>query len=300
MRTAILAALLTTTALAQPGGGGPATAPATRIFEGEAARVATGFQFTEGPLWHPGGYLLFSDIPANHIYRLAADGSTSVWRADSGSSNGLALARDGRLLACEHGTRRVSISRSAEAVETLAERWQGRRFNSPNDAAVSASGSVYFTDPPYGLGTRPRELDFQGVYRVTPGGQVDCLRRDVRTPNGIVFAPDEKALYIADTEANHVRVFAVQADGTLDAGRVFAEVKTPDGLKVDREGRLFVTSAEGIVVVAPDGSRVSVLAVPEVPANCAFGEVDGKTLYITARTSLYRVRVLTPGIVPGR
>lgn len=294
MRTVIVVALLAAAAQAQP-----AAAPAAAIFTGEPERLATGLKFTEGPLWHPDGFLLFSDIPANHIYRLQADGSTTVWRADSGSSNGLTLDREGRVLACEHGNRRVSITRSTGAVEALAERWEGARFNSPNDAALRADGSIYFTDPPYGLGNRPREIPFQGVFRITAEGRIECLARDFRMPNGIAFAPDQKALYVADTEANHVRVFAVAPDGSLSDGRVLAEVRTPDGMKVDQAGRVFVTSGDGVVVLAPDGARLAVLAFPEVPANCAFGGADGKTLYVTARTSLYRVGVVTPGIVPG-
>ena len=297
MRRAILTAILAVAAHAQPAP--PPPPPTTSVFAGEPERLARGFQFTEGPLWHPDGYLLFSDIPANRIYRLAADGSTTVWRADSGSSNGLTLDREGRLIACEHGNRRVSITRGTDAIVALAERWEGARFNSPNDAAVSAAGSVYFTDPPYGLGKRPREIDFQGVFRVTADGRVDCLARDFRKPNGIAFSPDESRLYVADTEASQVRVFAVRPDGSIADGRVLAEVKTPDGMKVDRAGRLFVASGDGIVVLAADGTRLAVLAFPETPANCAFGAADGRTLYVTARTSLYGVRVVSPGMVPG-
>lgn len=272
---------------------------AAAVFAGPVEVAATGFQFTEGPVWHPEGFLLFSDIPANRIYRLQADGSATVWRADSGSSNGLTVDRQGRLIACEHGNRRVSRTMADGTVTALAERWEGARFNSPNDAAVRADGSVYFTDPPYGLGKRPREIDVQGVYRVGPDGRVDCLLRDFRKPNGIAFSPDESQLYVADTEANHVRAFAVRPDGTLGEGRVLAEVKTPDGLKVDRAGRLFVTSGDGVVVLAPDGTRLTVMAFPEVPANCAFGGTDGRTLYVTARKGVYRVRLNSPGILPG-
>ncbi len=266
------------------------------IFEGEPRQAATGFQFTEGPLWMPQGFLLFSDIPANRICRLDPDGKVSVWRADSGSSNGLTLDAQGRLVACEHGNRRVSVTQPDGAAAPLAERWEGRRFNSPNDAALrQADGSIYFTDPPYGLGDRPREIDFQGVFRVRPDGRVDCLARDFRKPNGIAFSPQEDTLYVADTEAGHVRAFPVAPDGSLGEGRVLAPVKTPDGLKVDTAGRLFVTSGDGVVVLGPDGARLAVLALPEVPANCAFGGEDGKTLYVTARRSVYAVRVATPG-----
>jgi gluconolactonase len=249
----------------------------------------------------PAGFLVFSDIPANRIYRLEVDGKAAVWRADSGSANGLTLDANGCLLACEHGNRRVSVTRADGTVEALAERWEGRRFNSPNDAALRlADGSLYFTDPPYGLANRPREIDFQGVFRAYAGGRVECLLRDFRKPNGIAFSPDQDWLYVADTEAGHVRIFSVGPDGVLAGGHVLAEVKTPDGLKVDTAGRLFVTSADGVVVLAPDGSRLTTLVLPEVPANCAFGDADGKTLYVTARKSVYRVRVVTPGIVPGR
>lgn len=300
MRTVTSALLVAAAALAQPAATTPAAAPATAVFAGEPERVATGFQFTEGPVWHPGGFLLFSDIPANRIHRLESDGSTTVWRADSGSSNGLILDREGHLLACEHGNRRVSVTRDNGAVEALAERWEGARFNSPNDAALHANGSIYFSDPPYGLGDRPREIAFQGVFRIAVGGRVDCLVRDFQMPNGLAFAPEQEVLYVADTAANHVRAFKVAADGTLTDGRVLAAVSTPDGMKVDRGGRLFVTSSDGVVVLAADGARLAVLGLPEVPANCAFGDADGRTLYVTARSSLYRVRVATPGLVAGR
>lgn len=297
----LLAAVTCAGVLTGPAHAQPVPPPAaTPSFASPVETAATGFQFTEGPVWHPDGFLLFSDIPANRIYRLAADGTATVWRADSGSANGLTLDRQGRLIACEHGNRRVSITAADGTVAALAERWEGARFNSPNDAAVRADGSIYFTDPPYGLGKRPREIEFQGVFRAFPDGRVACLVRDFRKPNGIAFAPDENRLYVADTEANHVRVFPVQTDGSLAAGAVLAEVKTPDGMKVDRAGRLFVTSGDGVVVLAPDGTRLAVLTCPEVPANCAFGGTDGQTLYVTARKGVYRVRLAAPGILPGR
>jgi gluconolactonase len=297
MRIFLASSVIGLSLLAQPA---PPPAAGAGVFSGEVERVATGLQFTEGPVWMPEGYLLFSDIPANRIYRLVPGAASTVWRADSGSSNGLTLDRSDLLIACEHGNRRVSVTRAGGVVEALAERWEGARFNSPNDAAVRTDGSIYFTDPPYGLGDRPREIAFQGVYRIRPDGRIDCLVKDFVKPNGIALSPDESVLYVADTEANHVRCFAVAPDGALGAGRVLADVKTPDGMKVDRAGRLFVTSGDGVVVVAPDGARVTVLAVPETPANCAFGDADAKTLYITARNSVYRVRLATPGILPGK
>lgn len=302
MRTALVelvAAATLACGLSRPLCAQAVSAVSPALFAGPVETVATGFQFTEGPLWHPEGVLLFSDIPANHIYRLTTAGVASIWRADSGSANGLTFDRDGRLVACEHGNRRVSVTAADGTVAARAERWEGARFNSPNDAALRADGSLYFTDPPYGLGKRPREIDFQGVFRVAPAGAVTCLARDFRKPNGIAFSPDQSQLYVADTEANHVRAFAVAADGSLDAGRVLAAVKTPDGLKVDQAGRLFVTSGDGVVVLASDGARLAVLAFPEIPANCAFGGSDGKTLYVTARKSVYRVLLTSPGIVPA-
>jgi len=263
-------------------------------------RIATGFQFTEGPLWHPDGYLLFSDIPADRIYKWSPDGELEVFRQPSGNSNGLTLDRLGRLIACEHGHRRVSRTEADGSVDPLATHYQGKRLNSPNDVVVTSDGSIYFTDPPYGVQPEERELDFQGVYRIGAEGTLTLLADDFERPNGLAFSPSERILYVDDTPRRHVRAFDVLADGTLANGRAFAEMQSPasggpDGMKLDVQGNLYVTGAGGTWLFDPDGHHLGTLVTPEQPANLAFGGADRRTLYITARTSVYRVRTRLPG-----
>jgi len=260
--------------------------------------IATGLQFTEGPVWHAGGYLLFSDINASRIYRWH-DGELDIYRAPSGQSNGLTLDEAMRLVACEHENRRVS--REAEGrVEALATHYEGHRLNSPNDVVVRSDGRVFFTDPPYGIGEEQRELPYNGVFTIAPDGDLELLATDFDRPNGLAFSPDEGTLYIADTSRHHVRAFDVGADGGLSGGRVFAEVREggrPDGMKVDREGRLWVCAA-GIEVFAADGRPLGLIDVPQRPANCAWGE-GGGTLFVCARTAVYRLRTSVAGIGPA-
>ncbi|MFL5807438.1 MAG: SMP-30/gluconolactonase/LRE family protein [Roseiflexaceae bacterium] len=268
---------------------------------GDPERIAGGFQFTEGPIWHPDGYLLFSDIPANRIYKWRPGGDVAIWRADSGNSNGLTLDRAGRLIACEHGNRRVSRTEANGDVITLAGEYGGRRLNSPNDVVVRSDGAIYFTDPPYGITPEQQEQPHNGVYRILPDGALDLLAGDLERPNGLAFSPDESILYIDDSAHRHVRAFDVRPDGTLANGRIFADMDhpqpgSPDGMKVDVAGNVYVTGATGVWVFAPDGAHLGVIVTPERPANCAWGGADRRTLYITAKTSLYRVRVQVPGV----
>jgi gluconolactonase len=261
------------------------------------AVVAEGLGFTEGPVWHPDGYLLFSDIPNSRIHRWR-EGELSIYREPSGQSNGLTL--DGRtgVVACEHESRRVSVERDGR-VEPLATEFDGKRLNSPNDVVVRSDGRIFFTDPPYGITEDQRELPYNGVFSVSPQGDLSLLATDFDRPNGLAFSPDERTLYIADTARHHVRAFDAAADGALGNGRVFAEVRRegrPDGMKVDREGRLFVC-ATTVQVFAPDGRPLGVIDCPQLPANCAWGE-DGSTLFITARTGVYSIRTATLGIAP--
>lgn len=270
------------------------------VESGEPIRIADGLQFTEGPVWHKEGYLLFSDIPDNKIYKWLPNGNLEVYRSPSGNSNGLTLDQRGRLIACEHGNRRVSRTETDGQIISLAERYQEKRLNSPNDVVVKSDGSIYFTDPPYGVQPDQRELDFQGVYRIDPNGTLELLADDFEKPNGIVFSPDEKILYVADTDRKHVRAFDVQSDGSLANGRIFADLSAekvhgPDGMKVDIYGNLYVTS--GVVwVFNKEGKHLGNIVTPEAPANCAFGDDDYKTLFITARTSVYKVRLKVQGL----
>jgi gluconolactonase len=264
-------------------------------------QIAKDLQFTEGPVWKD-GYLLFSDIPADTIYKWTPDGKLEKFRSPSGNSNGLTLNRQGRLIACEHGNRRVSRTESDGTIKSLAEKYKGKRLNSPNDVVVKSDGSIYFTDPPYGVQDEQRELDFQGVYRIAPDGMLTLAAGDFDRPNGLAFSPDEKVLYIADTARKHVKAFDVKSDGTLANSRVFADlsvdkVNGPDGMKVDVNGNLYVTS--GVVWIFDSaGKHLGDIAIPESPANCAFGGADYKTLFITARTSVYKVQLKIAGISP--
>ncbi|HEV8324837.1 MAG TPA: SMP-30/gluconolactonase/LRE family protein [Myxococcota bacterium] len=282
---------------------GPAADPLAGA--GAVTLVAGGFMFVEGPQWVASrGTLLFSDIPGDTIYELTpGTGAVAPFRTPSGNSNGLGLTPDGRLLAAEHGNRRVSVSDLGGPPAALADAYMGAALNSPNDVVARSDGTVYFTDPPYGITDAQRELSFMGVFRVpAPGAPVpdpvaewmgDLLAR----PNGIGLSPDESVLYVSDTDAGVVRAFDVAAGGALGVERVLsADVPGADGLAVDAAGNLFVATSAGIRALSPDGATWGTLAVPEQPANCAFGDADARTLYITARTSLYQVRLAGPGL----
>lgn len=252
-------------------------------------RVATNFQFAEGPVWHPEGYVLFSDVQGNRIVKWTALNQTTTFRQPSGNSNGLVFDVQGGLIACEHSNRRVSRTDLEGKIISLADRYNGMRLNSPNDLALKSDGSVYFTDPPYGINPGQQELPFNGVFRISPEGGLTLLAQDFDRPNGLAFSPDETKLYIADTSRGHIRIFDVQADGTLQGGDVFVQVSSPDGMKVDDKGRLYIASSSGIAVFMPDGEAFGTIEFPEQPANCCFGDPDKRALFVTARTSLYKV-----------
>jgi gluconolactonase len=274
------------------------------VGDAQVEKVADGFQFTEGPVWVPDEYLVFSDIPADTIYKWSpGEGKAEVFRRPSGHSNGLTLDRQGRLVACEHD-RRLSRTEPDGTVVTLAERYQGKRLNSPNDIVVKSDGRIYFTDPPYGLPgqSEGKELDVNGVYRLDPeDGTLALVDASFERPNGLAFSPDESVLYVDDSYGGHVRAFDVGEDGMLSNGRVFVKLErpgaagVPDGMKVDVHGNVFCTGPGGVWVVAPSGEVLGTIDVPEVPANLAWGDEDLKTLYITARTGLYRIRLRTGG-----
>jgi gluconolactonase len=287
-------------------------------------KLATGFHWVEGPVWVPreGGYLLFSDIPPNRVYRWKDDKAT-LFLEPSGytgteqnyvepGSNGLLLDPEGRLILCQHGDRRVArLKDDGKTFTTLVDRYQGKRLNSPNDGVFHSNGDLYFTDPPYGLmrkdvkGFPGRELDFCGVYRLSKDGKLTLLTREMSKPNGIALSPDEKTLYVANSDPERAvwMAFDVKEDGTLGAGRVFKDVTSwvgkerpglPDGMKVDRDGNLWATGPGGVHVFAPDGKHLGSLATGVPTANCSWGN-DGSVLYVAADKSLARIQTKTRG-----
>jgi len=264
-------------------------------------KVSTGYKFTEGPVWSPTGTLLFSDIPENKIWEIGKE--TKVWRNPSGNSNGLTFDKQGRLIACEHGNRRVTRLEKDGKITVLADSYDGKKLNSPNDVVVKSDGAVYFTDPPYGIDRKDQELPFKGVFRVKPGGKPELLVKDFDMPNGLCFSPDESKLYIADSSGlRHIRVFKVEKDGTLSGGEVFATITdsagVPDGMKIDTQGKLYAAGPGGVWIFDTAGKHIDTIPVPETPANLAWGDKDGRTLYITARTSIYKVRLNVGGEPP--
>ncbi len=270
--------------------------------EGLLEVLATGFKFTEGPVWSvKGGYLLFSDIPANQIKMYTPGVGVTTFREPSRNSNGLTFDKELRLLACEF--RRVSRTERDGSIVTVATHYGGKRLNNPNDIVVKTDGAIYFTDPTYGCPPEEKELPYQGVYRVTPKhGELTLLVDDFEQPNGLTFSPDEKLLYIADSSDRcYVRVFDVQPDGSLANGRLFADLKSnkpggPDGMKVDVEGNVYVSAAGGLWIYAPTGKLLGIINTPERPFNCGWGDDDWRSMYLCAHTSLYRILLKIPGI----
>jgi gluconolactonase len=284
-------------------------------------RLASGFNWSEGPVWVSAGpHLLFSDVPENVVYRWKEGAGVTPFQEPSGytsgpprpgemGSNGLTLDAEGRLVLCQHGDRRVARLEKDGRFTTLADRYDGKRFNSPNDLVYKSNGDLYFTDPPYGLPKQAddpgRELPFFGVYRLSKGGGVTLLTKDLTRPNGIAFSPDEKTLYVAISDASKPvwMAYDVKADGTIANGRVFFDATAlrkqglkglPDGMKVDKAGNLWATGPGGVLVLAPDGRHLGTINTGEATANCAFGG-DGR-LYITADMHLCRIKVTTKGL----
>ena len=291
--------------------------------DAQIEKLADGYMFTEGPVWvrrgQPGPYLLFSDIPANAIRKWSPTEGTSdfmypVFDGDPGDrsqvgSNGLLIDGEGRLVLCEHGNRRVSRVENDGSLTVLADRYDGKRLNSPNDAVFHSNGWLYFTDPPYGLAGQDvdpdKELGFNGIYRVSPEGEVELLVHDQTRPNGLGLSPDERTLYVANSDRSDKVWYAYDdlEDGTLASGRVFYDVNdqeapgAADGMAIDRNGNLFATGPGGIWVISPDGTHLGSIQPDEVPANAGWGD-DGNTLYMTGRTGLYRIRLNTGGAIP--
>jgi gluconolactonase len=270
-------------------------------------RLGTGYAFTEGPVWHPKDrHLIFSDMPGDHMRRWTESGGVTTFRRPASMANGNAYDRRGRLITCEHATSRVTRTEPDGSITTLASHHNGRELNSPNDVVVKSDGAVYFTDPIYGrieyYGVkREPQLDFRGVYRVEADGTCRLLADDFGQPNGLCFSLDEKTLFVNDTERNHIRVFEVAGDGSLSGGRVWAETTgegkgAPDGMKIDSAGNLYCCGPGGIHVFDRHAACLGVIRMPEVQANFCWGGGDLKDFFVTASSSLYRLRVKVPGL----
>jgi gluconolactonase len=265
----------------------------------QVERVVAGRQFSEGPVWSPEGYLLFTDIPANRIYKYTPGEGLEVARENSGAANGLALDSKGRLYTCEGGRRRVIRMDSAGKVEVLAERFEGQRFNAPNDIAVRRDGHLWFTDPAFGAQAGTRDMTFYGVYHLTPKGELSAVHRSSTRPNGVALSPNGRILYVAYSDDRAVRAWDIDRSGAASAERVLITgiEGVPDGLKTDEKGNLYVT-CRGVAIYSPAGKLIRMIETGETPANLAFGDPDLQTLYVTARTSVYRIRMPVKGATP--
>ena len=267
----------------------------------EAERLATGFGFTEGPSWHPDGFYYFVDIRKSLLYRLRPGGTPEIVRRETGEGNGTTFDLEGRLVMCEGGNRRVTRMAADGSVAVLMDRYQGRRINRPNDVVCKSDGSIWFTDPGLRIPLAEKELAHSGVYRIDPDG-TKHLVTEFEYPNGLAFSPDERLLYVANTrQAQYIHAIELDAAGDMVRRRIFADMSSeetdgvPDGMKVDVEGRVFCTGPGGTWVFARDGTRIGIIRTPEIPANLVFGGPDLKTLFFTARTSVYTLQAKTPG-----
>jgi len=288
--------------------------------DAQIEKLADSFTFIEGPLWRPSNALWFSDVVGNVVRQWTPDGKVTEILKPGGydgnslpaggfvGPNGMTADKDGAVLLCQHGNRRIARIAKDMRVTTLVDKFEGKKFNSPNDLVFHSSGALYFTDPPYGLPKQDedpaKELKFNGVYRLA-NGKLQALVKDLTRPNGIAFSPDEKTLYVAVSDENHKvwMRYDVAADGTVSNGKVLADATAnkedglPDGLKVDSLGNVWATGPGGVRVFAPDGKHLGTIKPPEAPANCGWGD-DGKSLYMTARTGLYRIKLAVAGLKP--
>lgn len=275
--------------------------------QAKVEKVATGFDFTEGPVWHPTGrFLIFSDMPGDHMRRWTPSEGITTFRKPCNMANGNAYDRSGRLVTCEHSSSRVTRTEPDGTITVLATHHRGKELNSPNDIVVRSDGTIFFTDPEFGRRKyyglpRESELDFRGVYLIKPNGELRLLADDFGQPNGLCFSLDERRLFVNDSPRRHIRVFDVHGD-KVSGGEVWAETggvegeRTPDGMKVDTAGNLFCVGPGGIHVFDAKAVRLGVILFPENVANFAWGEDDLKSLLVTASTSLYRVRLEIPGL----
>lgn len=264
----------------------------------EPEKITSGYQFTEGPVWHSSGYLLFSDIPANTVYKWEPGEEAVEYLKPSGHSNGLTFDQDGHLLLAQHDG---AIARLTEEYElsTVTDNYEGNRLNSPNDLIVKSDRSIYFTDPPFGVSDEDKELDVNGVYRYSQNGELEMLTDDFDRPNGIVFSPDEERLYVNDSSHNHIRVFKVNDDGSISDGEIFAAMEADgdgaaDGMKVDTDGNLYTTGPGGLWIFSPEGKLLQQVKMPCI-TNLAWGGTDGSSLFMTAPSAIYKLETNQKG-----
>jgi gluconolactonase len=266
--------------------------------DAKVEKLAGDMKFTEGPTWVKSlNAVIFSDIPSNEVKVWSTKDGLKTFRAPSNNTNGIAVDAEGRIVYCEHSSRSVTRQEKDGTVKTLASAWNGKKLNSPNDLAIKSDGTIYFTDPDYGVPKdQKKEQEKNNVYRLDPkSGEVKVVVDDCVKPNGIAFSPDEKKIYVADSGTpKHIRVFDVGADGMLSNGKVFCALDkgAPDGIRCDSDGRVWSSSGDGAQVFNPDGKLIGRILLPESAANLCFGGEDGKTLFLTARKSLYSVKVL--------
>jgi gluconolactonase len=260
-------------------------------------KISGGYSFTEGPAWSRDGYLIFSDVPNNKIWRLTNEGK-SVFREASNGANGNTFDAQGRLYSCESKARRVTRTDKKGAIEVLADKFEGKRLNAPNDIVVRKDGHVYFTDPAFGAQADSREMDFYGIYHIPPKGPMELVAKTPGRPNGIALSPNGKLLYVADSDERLVRVFDVAAAGHATNGRtVISGIDgPPDGIRTDEKGNIWVT-CNNVAVYSPEGKLVGKIDMPETPRNLTFGDGDMSTLYVTALTGVYKIRVDVKGSV---
>ena len=291
------------------------------ITDSPAEKMAGGFEFTEGPLWHPDGYWLFVDIRKLRIHKMSTSGQVETFREPSFGTNGMTFDNQGNLVICESDNRQIMRRQADGSYTAIATHLDGKRLNRPNDIVSRSDGTLYFTDPGGRLTEEERELDFSGVHRISPDGIHSLATSETEYPNGLAFSPDESILYVAITrrdsacleekekkqvcEHQLIRAFDVAADGSLSNNRVFAnmfsaEDGVPDGMKVDQEGRVYCTGSEGCWVFDSSGNHLGIIKLPEIPANCAWGGPDNRTMLFTARTSIFSMRMKTPGMAIPR
>lgn len=266
----------------------------------EPEKISEGFEFTEGPYWHNDGYLLFSDIPANRIYKWEPGGDAEVFVDPSGNSNGITGHPDGGMIIAQHEGKVSSLNEEGET-SAIVDSYEGSRLNSPNDVAVTEDGTIYFTDPPFGVDEEARELEFSGVYRIDENNEAELLFDEFETPNGIIFSPDESSFYVNDTQTGQIMKFALGTNGDVSGAEAFAEVGksseegAADGMAVDESGNLYTTAPGGVKVFSPEGEEIAHIETPERVTNLDWGQEEKRTLFLTSPSAVYSLQMYVTG-----